>query len=328
MRLAHGVRPHHHQLASLAFALLTTQCTQAYEDGSCAEDSDCTAEQTCLVDIERNTSYCVDTCISQSDCPIHQTCEIARPETVEQASLSVQICVDRVRTCGEQELCNGLDDDCDGVTDGASCELIDKCLDDAPCGGWVCQAPENQPHAVCAPGLTDGKSDFARCTQDDECTNGVCETGYCSAFCRPTDGCPSIFVDNDDRETVCARSVGTASRPKHNKCQMTCGTDRNCPDSLGCVWRDVFQSAPAHHLVCAQLDAELTPLGGACSNNQPDEGDAECQYGLCYGQVCTRSCGGFGADCSNVGANFSCQQIDLFYGELVFGGFYCVEDEA
>ncbi|CAN0577412.1 unnamed protein product, partial [Laminaria digitata] len=135
----------------------------------------------------------------------------------------------------EQELCNGLDDDCDGVTDGASCELIDKCLDDVPCGGWVCQAPENQPNAVCAPGLDGAKTNFATCTQDDECANGVCETGFCSPFCRPSQGCPSIFVDNEDRETVCARSVGAPSRPKHNKCQVTCGTDRNCPQDLRCV---------------------------------------------------------------------------------------------
>lgn len=329
MRLGHRVW---RQLSLLSIAALALQCTESIDGGSCAEDSDCAAGLTCLVDLDRSTSYCVAACVGDSDCPAHQDCRVAQPARLDPAGLRIQICVDKVRACSEAEACNGLDDDCDGVVDGAACTVVDRCLDDEPCGAWVCQAPENQPKTLCVPPVDGGGRDYESCDADGDCFNGVCETGFCSSFCRPDRGCPSLFIEGEDREMLCARSVGLESRPLHNKCQMGCGTDRDCVNGLSCVWRDIFdgndEDRPGilHQFVCAQLDPMKTPLGGACSNNIADEGDAECQHGLCYGRICTQSCGGFGADCSDLGANFSCRQIELLYGGLPFGAFICVED--
>ncbi len=328
MRLSARVRQGTRFGLSLVGALLLMGCDDTIPGGTCAKDSDCPSGESCLVDLDRSVSYCARPCTSDRDCPRFQTCRISETGNGGMETLLNQICVDLNRECVEEERCNGLDDDCDGVVDGAGCTLVDRCLDDAPCGAWACQAPENQPVAVCAPPVDGGTTDYAECTADAECENGVCETGFCSEFCRPSgiDGCPGIFVDGMEFQTQCARSVGLASRPKHNKCQIECTTDSGCPNGLTCVWRDVFQGGDAHFFVCGIPDPVREPLGAACTNNQPDEGDDECQSGLCYGRTCTRSCGGPGRDCSDVGPDHRCQSVDLFYGELRIGAFICAED--
>jgi hypothetical protein len=306
----------------LGLLLFASGCDETVGGGVCAEDSQCPAGQTCLVDLNRGTSYCTSPCALDSECPAHQSCRAAAP--AQSPAGAVQLCVDKVRGCAEAELCNGLDDDCDGVVDGAGCALVDRCLDDAPCGAWVCQAPENQPAAVCAPPLDPDPYPLSACTADDQCRNGVCESGFCSPLCRPRSACPAFDADGTRYgDTVCVRAVGDRARPKHNKCHIVCNTASQCPNDLACVWRDVFQGGDSHEFVCAVLDPERKDLGAACTDNQPDGGDDECQHGLCYGNVCTRPCGGFGADCQDVGSNFTCQLRDLFYGPASFSGFIC-----
>ncbi len=325
MGLAVAVRPY--QSPWLLILLGMIGCSEVVGDGTCAEDSDCGSDQTCLVDLDREVAYCVDACISNDDCPAHQRCRIAHPHNDGLEQLKVQICVDKVRACAEQELCNGLDDDCDGVVDGPDCTIIDRCLDDASCGGWVCQAPPNQPTAICAPPVEAGAKNYEPCTNDSQCENGVCETGFCSAFCRPTHGCPSVPTGGDEYEMQCAEAIGDELRPGHNKCQISCMTDRSCPSSLKCLWRGVVQDGDVHEWVCAIPPPGRKAAGAMCTDNTAIGGDGECQSGLCYGQVCTHACGGFGAnvDCQDVGPNYKCKQRDLFYGNLTFGAFLCVE---
>lgn len=326
MGLSAGVR----RLLLMALsALALLACDETVGDGTCAEDADCQEGETCLVDLTRGLSYCSRLCTLDSECPIHQSCRISHPRVRGLEDLEVRVCVDDVRTCGDVEICNGLDDDCDGVVDGDGCQIKTGCLDDLPCGGWLCQAPENQPEALCAPAIDGAADNFAECTQDAECTNGVCESGFCSPLCRPEDpqGCPSVFVDGETFQSVCARSVGDASRPKHNKCQVQCVTDNDCPNDLTCTWRDVYQAQDRHHWVCAIPDPARKPLGAACTNNEPDGGDDECQSGLCRGRRCTRPCGGPGASCRDIGPEFECATVELLYGELTYGAFVCLESD-
>lgn len=323
-----SVRPY--QTPWLLVLLGTFGCSEVVGDGTCAEDSDCAEDQTCLVDLDRDTAYCVTPCIGDGECPAFQQCRTAHPHIQGLEQLQIQICVDKIRVCETSELCNGLDDDCDGVVDGPDCTIIDKCLDDAPCGAWVCQAPPNQPTAVCTPPVDGGAKDYAPCTSDTQCENGVCETGFCSTFCRPTHGCPTVPTGGIEYEMQCAQAEGDALRPAHNKCQISCMTDRNCPGDLMCLWRGVFQDGDVHEWACAIPPTERKPAGAACTDNTAVGGDAECQSGLCYGQVCTHPCGGFGADvdCRDVGADYKCKQQDLLYGTLTFGAFLCVEGDS
>jgi len=92
-----------------------------------------------------------------------------------------------------------------------------------------------------------------------------------------------------------------------------------------CSWRSVFQSGGDHHSVCATPDPMRKPHGSFCANRSP-EVDDECQSGLCFGQECTRICGGPGSDCSDVSATASCCLVQITYGvSNEYFRYVCVE---
>ncbi|MEO1334630.1 MAG: hypothetical protein AAFV29_03265, partial [Myxococcota bacterium] len=137
-----------------------------------------------------------------------------------------------MRTCTDEtgelnaERCNGLDDDCDGTTDGPSCSPIIRCLDDAPCGAFVCTAPQEASETICAPANPSASvADFDACARNEQCRNGLCESGICAPTCRSSDrdACrPAIGADGREVDTFCAQSIGPGNRPPHNLCQKVC----------------------------------------------------------------------------------------------------------
>lgn len=304
-----------------AWALATTACVDepALPRLFCFEDGNCGSGESCVADLTNGVSYCAGTCKRDVECPSHQQCQLGTPARATDPELS--ICVDRVRECVETERCNGLDDDCDGVIDGPGCTPITGCLDDLPCGGFVCSAPINQPLALCVPPNPPARADYETCTVDTDCDNGVCQTGRCAPFCRPE----STGVRVCPTGRVCARGVGPTLRPEFNQCQAPCAYDGECADAQDrCVWRSVYQDSEDHHSVCAKPDGARKPVGVACTNNTP-AGDDECQSGLCFGQQCTRFCAGSGTDCSDVSPTAFCCRTQLRYGAVEFARYMCVE---
>lgn len=87
-----------------------------------------------------------------------------------------------------QEVCNGVDDDCDGTIDDVDCDDANPCTEDS-CGGIDgCQ------HQVVAGSCDDGNA----CTVEDACTDGLChgatldcdDDNICTAdICLPDSGC-------------------------------------------------------------------------------------------------------------------------------------------
>ncbi|MBI4820116.1 MAG: hypothetical protein HY791_27825 [Deltaproteobacteria bacterium] len=287
----------------------------ATPNARCSTDLDCGSLR-CVADLTLGVSYCSNGCITDADCPTHQSCRGGVDQGTSNAA-ETSVCIDRVRSCEPSETCNGLDDDCDGVIDGPSCTLKARCLDDAPCGAFVCQAPDNQPDTLCAPALLASADDFEACTSNSDCRNGDCATGSCSPFCRADlpGSCPSGFA--------CARSIGRDAAPAHNQCQPRCSLDSDCEADRDCVWRPVYQGADEHVLVCAKPGPNRLPLGAVCPDNTP-EGDDACASGLCYERRCTRPCTSVGIDCPDVPGS-RCVRRQLYYGPREFEMLVCAE---
>ncbi|MBK8010897.1 MAG: hypothetical protein IPK13_06075 [Deltaproteobacteria bacterium] len=309
--------------AAVATTVVAAGLLGACDDRSggevCGASADCPSGASCLLDLSLDRAYCTSRCRSDDDCPTTRVCGGRGEDTW---------CVERVRDCGTRDPCNGLDDDCDGMVDRSVsdslaggrvetvCEDIEGCLDDDLCGAFVCTAPPDGSTTVCRAPAVPRSRYGASCTLDDECPNGECASGTCSAFCRPGTDCGT--------DRICAEYVGANVRPRRNVCQRACLVDRDCTSPAACVWRQVYESAPEHASVCAFVAPNRKPLGVACTNNVADEGDSECQSGLCRGRVCTRFCQGASDDCRDVGPEFACEPTALYYGTLEFRRFVCV----
>ena len=291
-------------------------------EGDCASDADCAVGLSCLHDIDLNRAYCAASCLVSADCPATESCRRGY-RSMEGSKSETGMCVHRVRSCMDQELCNGLDDDCDGVIDGLDCSPISACLDDAVCGAFVCSVTENFPFALCVPRLENTKSDFEPCTDGSECRNGLCETGICSPLCRRN------FIglaDSCGIDYTCAKAGAAVGVAPHNVCQPNCKVNSDCPEGQLCVWRDIHEGGDSHALVCSVPAPDRKALGEAC-RREGDMGDDDCASGLCYGLVCTRSCAGAGASCADVGPGFVCRSTQLYYGTEEFMVDVCVEPE-
>ncbi len=322
-------------LRGCIFALLVlAACRPDDHGGLCAEDSDCPGEETCVLDLKSTVqdpgaqllvTYCSQSCEGDRDCPPYQSCLEG-----DLGASRVRVCVDRVRECKSEDPQNGLDDDCDGIIDNPGGALITGCRDDAPCGAFVCRAEPGQADTLCAPAIEGGADSFSPCSSDEQCRSGRCLSGFCSPLCRgrPAIGseCPPRQIDGRQREAFCARAVSSGDRPEHNVCQTECAT-APCPGETACVLRDVAGGLPGderRYFVCSTIDRERLPLGVSCAGNTR-EGDLSCQYGLCFGLVCTRVCAGPATgDCSDLGEGFECREQVLRYGTLEFRAPICV----
>jgi len=169
----------------LVLALLIGACGST---GECEESADCPDVEglpgICLEDLERGERYCTTDCEPPptaflEECPGGRACGFldAKPDE--------GVCIELVRTCTEAEGCtNGLDDDCDGVTDGASCNPI-TCFRDSMCGEVREFACVRQGDTrFCGARLRE-RNIGAACSSPDDCYNGHCSYGYCEEACGP-----------------------------------------------------------------------------------------------------------------------------------------------
>jgi len=221
------------------------------------------------------------TCTGQQRCGEPETCTAAVPA---------------------EEQCNGLDDNCDGVTDegdlcgedGLDCTravcagpggCIQEvqagwCLIDAQCHRAGVQNPANACE-VCIPGDQGGSwqprtgpcDDGNPCTLDDRCQDGACIPGQNVCLCAQNQDC-AIYEDDN-------RCNGT----------LTCDTTR-VPHVCVVDPATVVSCDPSNDRPClanrcdpATGTCAMTPVDeeGTCDDGDPCTRDDRCRQGSCQG---------------------------------------------
>lgn len=186
-----------------------------------------------------------------------------------------------VRACAEEgllacdaatpaaEVCNGLDDDCNGLTDEDLCDDGNPCTEDLCLGEEGCQhTPLNKGECL------DGDA----CTQADHCEAGVCvgESLQCNDANPCTDdvcdqdlGCTyqGNFLDCDDGD---ACTLGDSC--KEGACAS--GVALSCDDGNACT-----------DDACGLMGCEFTPNIQACDDGNACSALSQCKEGSCQAQV-------------------------------------------
>ncbi len=224
------------------------------------------------------------------------------------------------------EVCNGLDDDCDGVIDnGVLPGTGDDCLcpneTQAQVGVGTCKAGKTVCRGgkiVCdgcvgpSPEICDGKDNDCNGMTDTAatCPDGLaCHEGSCTPVCKPGEfPCPAGYMCID---TFCIpqRCIG-----------VTCQAGQKCDNDSGlCVdlCDKVTCAAPTH---CrAGLCVDCSSPGEGCDPGQM------CIGGTCMSDPCTGITCGNGQYCSDGKCVDLCTHIDCAAGETCVAGV-CVAD--
>ncbi len=299
-------------LLSFCFGLLAcspkpTTATEdpLVEDDAASTDGDATGDG--------STGTDVATCMSAGcPCTANSDCNSKLCATKG----GVQVCVSCIATNGGVEKCDGLDNNCNGLTDESTCPGDGHCL------LGFCDGTTNKCHMEPAPDQS-SCDDGNACTIADKCATGACAGTLASCDdgnpctsedCAPAVGCQFLAVDatctDNDACTIADACAGTTCAGIGKDCTdgNPCTTDScgggvclsqantdACDDGDGCTSGDVCANQ-----VCAGIAG--CQDGDPCTLDACDAGKKTCTHAPKTGwqaPLCTGCAPGFtGADCS------------------------------
>ncbi len=212
------------------------------------------------------------------------------------------------------EICNGLDDDCDGEVDGALCDdgndcTMDTCDPELGClhealsgtdcnDANVCSLADHCEAGVCVGTQIDCDDDnpcttdnceptggcsytfnSSSCDDDDPCSvNDTCKQGQCQGFpidCDCTKDSDCIALEDGN---ICNGTLVCNTAQPPFKCQLDLATVVTCPVPTG-------PDAPCLKTACHPLSGECSQVpandGQLCDDTDPCTVADACQEGVC-----------------------------------------------
>jgi len=257
---------------------------------ACARNADCPS-MLCVPIGNNNGSVCTTSCASASDCVPGWSCATAGTESV---------C-----TCTSMpELCNGKDDNCDGVIDEEPAASI-NCVQTRG-AGWRCQSGQCVCGSLCAGVCVDPQTDPAncgscgnRCAENGSCVAGVCGCGGGLALCGKS--CVDLGTDAANCggcQRACTGGMvcsgGACACPKlltscNGRCVDVNGDPSNCggcgvacPSGNGCVG-GACKAIPQFQYVIDSILLPMSPTDYAIDLN--GDGHLDNQLGNIIGAL-------------------------------------------
>ncbi len=253
-------------------------------------------------------------------------------------AIGLIVCVDggEESTCipgaSAAELCNGLDDDCDGEVDdgfdlGGACDGDgDGCFD----GLWRCDA-HGAVYCDDGPEVGAERCDGVDNDCDDEIDEGCDkdDDGWCDALMACLSGpevelaaCPEGCGDCDDANDAVNPGAEEACNDRDDDCRD--GVDNGCDDDDD-GWCDAELVCSGTPLACAfgcgdcdDLDLQISPSAAERCNTRDDDCDRQIDEGFVLGQSCTRGTGVCLASgqiaCAPGGDGTTCDAVPLAAG--------------
>lgn len=246
---------------------LETPCPDAYgchevETVNGAKSYQCVLDEgLCDCSVLATDSALSTPCIETNE---HGSCEGAR--ICDQEGLS-----DCSAAPPAPEICNGVDDDCNGFVDDATCDDENPCTQDTCLGEGGCE------HVALEAGeCLDGDA----CTQGDHCVAGVC-VGE-SLECADDNPCTD---DSCDQGTGCQYLPNTLDCSDGDACTLgdTC-KEAACAPGVAVVCDD---NNPCTDDSCGPNGCVFAPHTGQCDDQNACTSASACLEGSCVGSAAT-----------------------------------------